>query len=40
MLSEFRDNVLWKSDFLMATARAVNNKFLNQRWKSLSEASD
>jgi len=36
MLSEFRDSVLWKSDFLMATAQALNHKFLHQRLESLS----
>jgi len=37
MLSEFRDNVLCKSDFLMATAQAVNHRFLRERLKSLSD---
>jgi hypothetical protein len=39
MLSEFRDDVLWKSAFLMSAAQTVNHKFLGERLKSLSRTS-
>jgi hypothetical protein len=39
MLSEFRDNVLWKSAFLISAAQTVNHRFLGERLKSLSRTS-
>jgi hypothetical protein len=39
VLSEFRDNILWKSDFLMATVRALDRRFPGTRLGSLSRAS-
>jgi hypothetical protein len=39
VLSEFRDNVLWKSDFLMATARAVDHRFFGARLGPVSRTS-
>jgi hypothetical protein len=39
MLSEFRDNVLWKSDFLMSFAQVLNQRLFGERMKSFSSAT-